>query len=453
MIIRRGFRYRLKVDASSEASMCLYSGHRRFLYNYFLRMNLYRLHNGYKLMWYNEMEWYASKLMMASDEYSWLGDAPKVVLQQALRDLERAFKDAFDPKQPNKRIPTFKKKTESQTFRYPQVRKKLKDGSYEYNLKVGNRRVWLPKIGWVGFHKSREITGEIKNVTVSREAGHWYVSIQAEEQIENPTHPSNTAVGCDRGVTVPFAFSDGTKTKALRAFRKHEEKLAALQRKAAKQVKFSNNWQKTQAKIRKLHHKIACVRKDYLHKLSTKTSNNHAVVYLEDLRIGNMTKRAAPKPSEDGTGYERNGASAKSGLNKSILDVGWGMFAEFLTYKQAWKGGHVAYVPAPGTSQTCPCCGHKSPDNRHTQARFSCTECGFQANADWVASVNTETRGQAGQFAQKSHEAGPELFEFGRGLVCGSTLLAQRRKQKTVGTHEEVPPRPRRQKREWRIPH
>ena len=162
--------------------------------------------------------------------------------------------------------------------------------------------------------------------------------------------------------------------------------------------------------------------------------------YLEALNIKNMTKAPAPKPS-DGLGFERNGAAAKGGLNKSILDVGWGMFAEFLTYKQRWRGGYVAYVPAPRTSQTCLACGHASANNRHTQARFCCAECGFQGNADFVASVNIETRGQTGQFAQQSQASRPELLEFGRGLVCGSVLLAQHRNQKTVGSREALPPR------------
>ena len=279
---------------------------------------------------------------------------------------------------------------------------------------------------------------------MSRQGGKWFVSVQTEYEADDPVHPSKSATGCDRGVAVPFAFSDGKMAKALRIFRKYEDQLATLQRKAAKQTKFSNNWKKTQQKIRQLHHKIACARKDYLHKLSTIVSKNHAMIYLEALQVVSMTKRAKPKPSEDSTGFERNGAAAKSGLNKSILDVGWGMFTQFLEYKQAWRGGYVAYVPAANTSRDCPACGHTHADNRHTQARFCCAECGFQGNADWVASVNIETRGQAGRFAQKSHDAGPELFEFGRGLVCGTALLAQRQKQKTLGIREVVPTRVRR---------
>jgi putative transposase len=439
VIILQAFKFKLKTNEQVEATCRVFAGHRRWVYNYFVKMNAHRLKHGYRILRYHEMEFWLSKIIMKSEECVWMKDAPKAVLQQALRDLDKAYKGAFDKTQPLKRLPTRKKKTLSSTFRNPQMRGKNKDGGYLDNLRVDNRRVFLPKIGWVGFYKSREILGDIKNVTVSKSANDWYVSIQTERQVEDPVHPSNTAVGGDRGVVVPFAFSDGTKGKAIKVYRHYEWKLAVLQRKAAKQVMFSKNRKKTQEQIRKLHHKIANIRKNHLHKLSTITSKNHAMIYLEDLSIRSMTKSPEPKPSEDGKGFERNGSAAKGGLNKSILDVGWGMFAEFLTYKQKWRGGYVAYVPAPYTSQTCLACDHVSADNRHTQARFYCAECGFQANADFVASVNVETRGQAGQLAVKSQE-------FGRGLVCGSLSCclkqSQKATQKTVGSCETLPPQP-----------
>ena len=155
MIIRRGYQYRLKTNDNVEATCRLFSGHRRFVYNHFLEYNLYRLYNGWKILWYEDMEKWLSDYLLKSEEYGWLKEAPKAVLQQALRDLQKAFKDAFDTEQPNKRIPTRKRRTLSSTFRYPQLRSQKKDGSYSYNLKVDNRRVWLAKIGWVGFHKSQ----------------------------------------------------------------------------------------------------------------------------------------------------------------------------------------------------------------------------------------------------------------------------------------------------------
>ena len=83
----------------------------------------------------------------------------------------------------------------------------------------------------------------------------------------------------------------------------------------------------------------------------------------------------------------------KSGLNRSILDQGWGMFGVFLEYKQEWRGGEVLKVPAMNTSLECPCCGHISKDNRKTQAKFKCVACAFEKNADDVASINIEARG------------------------------------------------------------
>jgi putative transposase len=241
VIIRQAFKYKLKTNNNDLMASCrLFAGHRRFVYNYFVEMNKYRLQNGLNILWYAEMDFWLSKIIMKSDELSWLAEAPKAALQQGLRDLERAYKDGFDKNHPLKKMPTKKKRTVSNTFRYPQIIKKDKEKGVivSRNLKVDNRRVFLPKIGWVGFHKSQSIKGDIKNITVSKEAGSWFVSIQTEREVVDPVHASNTAVGCDQGVIVPFAFSDGTKTKAIKAVKKFEFQLAALQSKAAQQVKF-----------------------------------------------------------------------------------------------------------------------------------------------------------------------------------------------------------------------
>ncbi|MDD4932165.1 MAG: transposase [Methylacidiphilaceae bacterium] len=86
---------------------------------------------------------------------------------------------------------------------------------------------------------------------------------------------------------------------------------------------------------------------------------------------------------------------AKSGLNKSILDQGWFEFRRQLEYKMQWKGGSLVAVPPQNTSRTCPCCGHVSADNRQTQARFACVECGFEENADLVGATNVLRAGHA----------------------------------------------------------
>ena len=129
--------------------------------------------------------------------------------------------------------------------------------------------------------------------------------------------------------------------------------------------------------------RIANCRHDFLHKLSTETSKNHAVIVIEDLQVNNMSRSARGTVEEPG----RN-VAAKSGLNKAILDQGWGTFRRMLEYKQGWRGGAVIAVNPRFTSQTCPECGHVSKANRPQQALFSCEQCGYSYHADVVAARN-----------------------------------------------------------------
>ncbi len=148
----------------------------------------------------------------------------------------------------------------------------------------------------------------------------------------------------------------------------------------------------------------------YLHKTTTTISQNHAMVCIEDLQVRYMSKSAAGNAEAPG----RN-VKAKSGLNQSILDQGWFEFRRQLEYKQTWRGGQVVAVNPRNTSRTCPCCGHVSAENRQTQARFACVECGFEENADLVGAINILAAGQAvlacGGMAQSDRPAKQEPAE------------------------------------------
>ncbi|MDX2505204.1 MAG: transposase [Gammaproteobacteria bacterium] len=154
MIIRKAYKYRLNSNFETEQKMSQYAGNCRFLWNKALALNLYHLENKQPLLWYQELDWF-SKLWKKSDEYAFLNLSPAQTLQQTLKQLERAFKDTFDKKQPLKKIPTRKKRGERDSFTFPQ------------GFRIEGRRIFLPKIGWVNFRKSREIEGTAKNVTVS----------------------------------------------------------------------------------------------------------------------------------------------------------------------------------------------------------------------------------------------------------------------------------------------
>lgn len=311
------------------------------------------------------------------DQTSFLKEAHSQILQQSLMCLDRAIKDAFDKRSP-KRFPKFKKKGIHDSFRYPQ------------GFKVTGKVLYLPKIGWIPFRKSREIEGDIKNVTVSRKGEHWFVSIQTEMEVQAPVHPSTSSIAIDMGVKRFATLSDGTYYEPINSFRTLQRKMAHEQRNLFRKVKGSRNYHKQKRVITRLHIRIADARNDYLHKTSTTISKNHALVVLEDLKVSSMSASAK------GTfGSPGRHVKAKSCLNKAILDQGWHEFRRMLEYKLLWRGGNVVTIPPQYTSQTCPRCRHVSSYNRVSQEVFYCMACGYRDNADLVAARNILAAGHA----------------------------------------------------------
>jgi putative transposase len=156
----------------------------------------------------------------------------------------------------------------------------------------------------------------------------------------------------------------------------------------------SKRRRKAVAWVAALHAKVRRQRLDGAHKAALYLVRDYDVIVTEDLGVANTTRRAAPRPDGEG-GYPRNGAAAKSGLNRSILDAGWGVFLRVLAYKAESAGREVIAVNPAGTSRTCARCGHCAKENRLTQAEFRCTACGHQAHADVNAAINILRAGLA----------------------------------------------------------
>ncbi len=354
-----------------------FAGSCRFVFNKALALQKERHEQGDKKLGYAGL----CKLLTEwrhSAETSWLADAPVHPLQQALRDLERAYANFFAKRAD---FPRFRKKGQSDRFRYPDPK--------QIKLDQVNSRFFCPKLGWLRYRNSRDVLGTVKNITVSRSCARWYVSIQTEREVEQPI-PKGNAVGIDMGVARFATLSDGTFYAPLNSFKRHEAALRKAQRAMSRKEKFSSNWKKAKARVQRIHSRIGNARRDYLHKATTTISQNHAMVCIEDLQVGNMSRSAAGTAGQPGTGVR-----AKSGLNKAILDQGWFEFRRQLDYKLAWNGGWLIAVPPRNTSRTCPCCGHVSADNRRAQARFECGACGFEENADFVGAVNVLRAGHA----------------------------------------------------------
>ena len=392
----QAFKYELMPDGGQQRDMRRFAGSCRFVFNKGLSMQKERFNRGEKKLGYaglcqSLIEW------KGQPETAWLSKTPSQALQQVLKDLERAYTNFFAKRAD---FPRFKKKGQGAGFRYPQGCK----------LDQANSRIFLPKLGWLRYRNSRDVLGTVKNVTVSGNGGKWFVSIQTEREVEQSLPITTSAIGIDVGIARFATMSDGSYIAPLNSFKKHQQRLARYQRRMSRKVKFSSNWKKAKAKVQQLHAGIANARKDFLHKATTTISQNHALVCVEDLQVRNMSKSSKGNSERHGRMVKQ-----KSSLNSSILDQGWSEFRRQLEYKMSWNGGMLLAVPSHNTSRTCPCCNHVSKDNRLTQAKFLCVECGYENHADVVGAINVLERGYrllaCGESAQSGRSAKQEPTE------------------------------------------
>lgn len=397
----QAFQYALKPNASQLALLAQFAGARRFVFNKALALQKARHASGDKLLSYADL---CDALVAWKKEpgLEWLAQMPSQVLQQSLKDLSNAYKRFFDEVAKGYRIapdnkqalrklrksgirqfahpPTFKKKFKRERFRYPQG----------FELDQARARIKLPKLGWVKYIHSRDVLGQIANVTVSLHAGKWLVSLQTEREVPTPPPLGTSAVGVDLGIVNFAAFSDGGFLAPLNSFKRHEKRLACENRKLARKQKGSSNWKKQKHKLARLHARIANCRKDFLHKATTQLCKSHAAIVIEDLKVRNMAASASGTLEEPGRNVRQ-----KSGLNKAILDQGWYEFRRQLTYKAQWGGVQLIAVAPHYTSQTCLECGHVQEENRKTQADFVCVACGHSEHADTVGAKNILRKGLA----------------------------------------------------------
>ena len=380
MIARKTYKFRLKTNQSLARQLAQFAGSTRLVWNKALFFQKERLNAKHSCLSYTGLTKELTQ-WKKEEELFFLKQVHSQALQQSLKNLSQALKEAFDKTNP-KKFPKFKKKGQRDSFRYPQ------------GFKVDNKngRVFLPKIGWVRYNKSQDVIGKTKNITISKKGKHWFVSIQVEIERKIPKHPSSSIVGGDLGIVRFLTLSNQEYYEPISIFKKLKVRLALLQKKLAKKEKFSNRWRRLKYRVTKLHIRIADTRNDYLHKISSQLSKNHAIVILEALKITNMSSSAKGTLENPGKNIRQ-----KSGLNRAILDQGWGEFIRQLEYKLTWNGGQLIQINPQNTSRKCPKCHYISAENRKTQAAFCCQQkdCNYTANADYVGSINIREAGLA----------------------------------------------------------
>jgi putative transposase len=262
-------------------------------------------------------------------------------------------------------------------------------------------RVYLQGVGHVRVHQHRAVRGRVKTITARREGRRWYVILACDDVPAEPLEPTGAAIGIDMGVASFLTTSNGAHVPNPRHLAASAERLAAAQRDLARKRRGSTRRKKAAAKVARLHGKVRRQRLDQAHKAALALVRSHDLIVHEKLQVTNMTAR--PKPRPDGTGgYRPNGAAAKAGLNKSILDAGWGTFLRILSAKAESAGRQVIAVDPRHTSLRCTQCGHTAAGNRISQAEFRCLACGHHAHADVNAAINVLRAGLVLQEARNA---------------------------------------------------
>ena len=374
MLIRKAHLYRLYPTPEQAATLWAWIGAVRCVYNLALEQRRDWYRPGRKFNFATQCR----EVTALRAEFDWLREVPVHPLQQAIKDLDRAYQNWWAGRA---RAPSPRKRGLNDAMRFPDpatfaVRRLSKNWG----------EVKLLKLGWVRLRWGRAIPGEVKNITVSRHAGIWQVAAQYEREIADPEPLSLPVVGIDRGVNVFAALSNGTMIEPANCGKKALRALARAQRTLARKKRGSNNRRKQVQRVARLHMRVSNARKDFLHKTSTHIAKNHGVVVLEKLEVRNMVRSAAGTMDEPGKNVR-----AKSGLNHAILDQGWGMFDRFLGYKLPERGGLTAHVPAPNSSRECSTCGLVDQRSRNG-ARFFCVGCGHAEHADTNASKVVKRR-------------------------------------------------------------
>ena len=311
--------------------------------------------------------------------------------QATLRRLSRAFDGFF------RRVkvglapgyPRFKGANRFVSVEWP------KDGDGARWL-ADRKRVYLQGIGQVKVTMHRQVAGRVKTIQIRREGRRWMLILSCDDVPTNGLPGTGRQAGIDVGIASFATTSDGDHIDNPRFRRAAAAKLAAAQRRLQRAGRGSRNRRRRRETVAARHRKVANQRRDFHHKTARELVQGYELIVVEDLAIANMCRRAKPVPDPDSPGvFLPNGAAAKSGLNRSITDAGWGQFVSILRAKAEDAGRIWIEVDPRHTSDRCEACGHAATENRVTQAAFICQACGHSAKADEHAARNILRAGLA----------------------------------------------------------
>ena len=311
---------------------------------------------------------------LKGEQFPWMCEVTKNAPQQAIKNLGRAYANFFDDLKKYRRgelpwtrvrVPKFKKKGRHERFRADNGPDKLHPDA----VQTIGKRVKLPIIGWVAMREEVRFAGHILSVTISRRADAWYASFAIEVEYEPDVRIDDRTVGVDLGITALATLSDDSpKVLAPTPLRRYLQKLKRLSRGLSRKRRGSKNRAKAKTKLARLHRRIADIRADVLHKLTTSLTRYRTIV-IEDLNVSGML--------------------ANRCLSRAISDVGFCEFRRQLEYKAAMAGSTVVVADRwYPSSKLCSACGVKNQDLTLSERTWTCLSCGTFHDRDLNAARN-----------------------------------------------------------------
>jgi putative transposase len=380
MTIRKAFKYRLYPNAQQMQDLSVQFGHIRFVYNYFLavRREYYEAHKDdpqKKGLTYADTNKMLTSLKRLS-EYSWLREADSQVLQESLRNLERAYQNMYAKRSG---YPKFKKRTAYQAIKYPQ------------RFKVSENKIFAPKVGEIKAVIHPPLEGTPKNMTISKtKSGKYFASVQCEIEIPAPPSQKSQAVGVDVGLKSAIETSDGSIIPSPKHLIKSQKKLSRLQRQLSRKKKGAAGREKARLLLARQHEKVANQRANFLHQTSRWLVDNYGFIGTEDLNVKGMSRNHK--------------------LAQSISDAGWGELRRQLEYKGLWSGTKIQTVSRffP-SSKTCSTCGHVLTEINLSIRSWKCPECGASHNRDLNAAINIKNEALTRAGIAQSYAGGESI--------------------------------------------
>ena len=290
------------------------------------------------------------------DAFPWMLEVTKNAPQMAIIQLGEAFKNFF-----------------AHRARHPTFRKKGRDDRFSLTndqFRVADRRIHIPKLGWVRMREQLRFNGRMVSATVSRTAGRWHASITVD--VPDPILPqaeNQGAVGVDLGVLRLATLSTGETWTGPKALRSLLGRLRRLSRALSRKVKGSRNRTKAKARLAKLYARIANLRCDSLHQLSSSLTRRFHTIGIEDLNVKGML------------GNRR--------LARAVADMSFYALRRQLEYKAAWRGAKIVVAERwYPSSKTCSHCGYRLEILALGVRRWSCPDCGKEHDRDVNAAIN-----------------------------------------------------------------